>query len=146
MLRGIRKLSLLSFLLFSLSCVNNISEHGYQFGADDLEKIKLKQSKIIVKELLGPPTLELNNNDFDHYYYIKYAISKKAFHKSKIARQKIVKITFSENRVSKIEEFSDKMQNNLAFSLDKTKGEKIKQNIFLQILNNFGKFGGQDEF
>jgi outer membrane protein assembly factor BamE (lipoprotein component of BamABCDE complex) len=146
MLLKLTKPFLLLFFLIIASCVNNITEHGFQFADKDLEKIKLQQSKLIVTELLGAPTLKLDLDGYENYYYIKYSLAKKALKRSKINKQKIIKISFLEGRVSKIEEYNDNMQNNVIFALSKTKGERRKQNIFLEILNNLGKFGGKDEF
>jgi len=137
----------ISFLvLFSTACVDNISKHGLKLTEEKLERIHLgSTSQMVVKELIGPPTINTTRGDKEIWYYIDYERNKRPFKLPYYVSYDVVEVEFVDDRVVKLNKYDKAAMNKIAFNKNETQGREGKRSIFRQLLGNVGRFDGSSD-
>jgi len=133
-------------VIFIVSCVNNVKEHGIIVKDADLDKLRLGGSKqFIVKKLLGPPSIEEKRDGNVIWFYINYKKNKKPLRKPELTHYMIVELIFDNSTLSEIQKYDLEDINKVAFNSHVTFSKKQKHNIFKELLRNIGRFDGASD-
>ncbi len=129
------------------SCVANIHQSGHQIKDQDLTALfKDKTRPYSVELKLGPPSFKLKDGNNLYYYYCKSTRIQKAFLKPKIISYKIYEFEFVDGWLSTKQIYDTKNLNQIAFLKETTSTQRKKHNILKQLLGNFGRFEGHNDF
>ncbi len=125
--------------LFLSSCVKNI-HHGIFVDANHLAALQKNNfTKSEILEHLGSPNFISVDSD-DEWYYIYQSIEKKFLFFKRIKANKILKIIFHNNGISKAVEYIEDIPELIRIEHNQTEYKVIKTNGFIdQILINMDK-------
>lgn len=141
------RLLIIIVCLFTTSCVKQISKHGHIPTTKQIDEIRIgKTNKIVAKSLLGAPSFSLETDNITNWYYLAQEKQRWGFMKDKIIASKILKIEIKNNTVTALYDYDLSDYQQIAFTEEVTKTDKVDLNIFEQILENAGRFGNSPDF
>ena len=128
--------------LLVAGCVPKVDVHGYVPIAEEVASIAVGEMQETVLARLGEPTTR-GLAGTSAWYYISSKVRRVAFFAPKEIERQIVAITFSGNRVARIERYglADGRVVNLNTNETVTDGRKLT--FFEQFLGNVGNFSAE---
>jgi len=146
MLINISKIIILTTILLITSCVDNITSHGITLSEKNLAKINVGVSrKMIIREILGPASIESKRDNADIWYYISYKKSKRALKLPYYVSHDVIEMEFKNDKIVKLTKYDKTHLNQISYNQNKTRGREGKKNIFKQLLGNIGRFDGESD-
>lgn len=134
------KLVITTLILLVCGCISQEQNYGYEKDVHSISKLKINNSsKENVIALLGSPST-ISSLDENIWYYINVKTIKKSILKPKVVAQDVLKLTFKNNILKKIEEHSNKTKKYIKFNESKTKVEGNETNLIKDTLYNMGRF------
>ena len=132
------RIVLLSLICLLAGCqsVSNRGEFVENEKIAALEKAHVDKEKVL--EVLGEPTIVSDYAPYS-WYYISRKAQDKVFGKPKVISQRIVKISFENDRVSKVS-VDDKLPTQVQISKDHTPTKGTEQSVVQTFVKNFGRF------
>lgn len=126
-------MKVLTFLLFMCACSNLVRQGAvFETGYDEIrEGITHKQN---VEQLLGVPSVEIDENT---WLYYSYYINKYGIRKSKIEKEEILLLTFDEDGITKSKRYEERTSQGI--SIDKKYMEyrdSEKQNLLKELFKD----------
>ena len=127
-------------LFFILSGCQTLNVRGQYMSDQDLEQIIAKKpTKETVIEMVGSPTY-VPSFSIDNWYYIQRSLTSRAWLEPKVVEQRIIKITFNNNKVDEAIILMDMHNENIKISSDFTKTHGTEQTGIQKFVKNMGRF------
>ena len=131
---------LLVLCVFVLSGCQSINNRGEYVSKETLEAIEKNHvSKEQVIEMLGEPTIVPDYTP-NTWYYVARKVQDKVWSRPSIKSQRVVKITFNDNNVDKIEIKDKRPKNNIDVDRDVTAVKGTEESAIQTFVKNFGRF------
>ncbi len=121
-----------------------IASHGYVPTEKDIAYIKRNRPSKQQISIRYTKPFTVSTFDKNQWYYMAYRTSQYAFFKKEYIDFKIVKLTFKNNRVAKVDIFDKQALHKIQINPDKTKTSGKELGVIEQMLGNVGKFVPKD--
>lgn len=109
---------------------------------DDEQILKL-ESKNLTKEevvdLIGSPSMTPDYTS-NTWYYAHRTMARRAWFKPEVVSQRLIRITFSHDKIQEVEVFNDSHANDVHVVQEYTKSLGNEQNPLQHFVKNFGRF------
>ena len=131
---------LLVLCVAALSGCQSISNRGEYVDSAKLSAIEKNHvSKAQVVEMLGEPTIVPDYTP-NTWYYVSRKVQDKIWSRPGIKAQRVVKITFVADNVSKVEVTDKRPKNDINVERDATIAKGTEESAVQTFVKNFGRF------
>ena len=122
------KILISSLIILNIcSCTVKMKKHGYVFDESSVKKLQVgKTTKAAVIEIMGSPST-ISDFDKNNWYYISNDTKQISMLKPKSVADKVMQITFKNNKVKQIKVYKSSDIKKLAFVKDKTESLGVTQ-------------------
>lgn len=139
-----KKIIILSILIFTTSCLSRIEKSGYSFDLTDYQVKEGESGKLEILQNMGSPTLIDDIDGGESWIYMEEEVKNLLFFKPKIEKRKILLLTFDEkNIVKSAANYDLDSENKIKFNSDKTAVTEVKKGFFADIFGNIGQIRAQ---
>ena len=138
---SIRNLLFLSALLILPACSSDLflDHNGNMPEENYLNRLHVGQPKEEVYQTLGAPSLVAGLSD-NHWLYMESTIRRVAFMRPTELDRNVIAITFTDNKVSKIDKRTLEDANNISIDSDETKPADRELGFFRKYFGGVGQY------
>jgi outer membrane protein assembly factor BamE (lipoprotein component of BamABCDE complex) len=126
-----------SFILTGCQTIEVRGQHVEKAAIDKIQNNEMTKEQ--VTELIGTPTI-IPDYSKDTWYYVERAMSKRAWFLPKVLEQKILKITFVDNKVTEVLVLEDDHDDEIRVDSDYTRVYGTEKTGVQKFVHNFGRF------
>ena len=140
----LKKIIILSFLIFTTSCLSRVEKSGYSFDLTNYEVKKGVSTKVEILQNMGSPTLIDDIDGSESWIYLEEDIKRLLFFKPKIIKRNIMLLTFNDKNIVKtLNNYDLKSENKIKFDSNKSAVTENKKGFFADIFGNIGQIRPQ---
>ncbi len=133
---------LIALSLLTLTGCKTIDSRGQFIDDQQIASIENKNlTKEEVANTLGLPSLTPDYTA-NTWYYTSRSLERKIFTEPKVVSQRVVKVTFTGNKVDMVEVLDNSHKDGLMVEKEYTRSLGTDENVLQKFTKNFGRFNG----
>ena len=124
-------------VLSGCQSINNRGEYVDDAKLAAIEKNHVSKEQVV--EMLGEPTIVPDYTP-NVWYYVSRKVQDKVWARPSIKSQRVVKISFNNDKVEKVDITDKRPKNNINVELDSTVAKGTEETAVQTFVKNFGRF------